>query len=126
MNEVLVKWMTLFMALTIMFTPMLMYFDGYHKSAVDQVMHQAMKEASISGSFSTDIITKMETTLVDKYNFDPDSIVEIKGTIGSVPRGGFIDAEITVKRNPIFIINIFNQGSNTYTRPSTIMSESIQ
>lgn len=109
-----------------MFTPMLMYFDSYHKSAVDQVLHQGMKEASISGQFSTDIINKIEDTLVNKYNFDPASIVEIKGTMGSIPRGGFIDAEITVKRNPIFIINIFKQGSNTYTRPSTIMSEFIQ
>ncbi len=126
MNTVLTKWMTLYIALTIMFTPMLLFSDSHHKAAVDLVLHQAMKEASIAGQFSSDIIASVESTLINDYNFDPNSIVEIKGTLGSVPRGGFIDAEITVKRNPIFIIKIFNQSSDTYTRPSRIMSESVR
>jgi hypothetical protein len=126
MNTVLTKWMTLFISITIMFTPILMYFDSYNKSAVDQVLQQGLKEASIEGAFTEDIENKMIGKLTSTYNFDINSITDVSGTPGTVPRGGFITAEITVKRSPIFIINIFNNGSNTYTKNGTIMSESIQ
>ena len=126
MNTTLAKWMTLFIAITIMFTPMLAYLDGLHKEAVDQVLFQAMKEASVEGQLSPTIIAKMNDQLVNKYNFDPDSIIEIKGTLGFVPRGGFIEGEITVERTPLFVINIFNQGDPNYRREFSIMSEYLQ
>jgi hypothetical protein len=125
MSKALAEWMMVFLTVTILFTSALLYFDAYNKAATDHVLHQAMKEASISGSFSEDIISKMESTLINEYNFAPEGIIEIKGTLGSIPRGGFIDAEITIKRSPIFVINIFNQGNPNYRASKTIMSESM-
>ena len=126
MSHVLAKWMLLFLQVIVIFTPVLMHFDAYNKAAVDHVLHQATKEASISGSFSDEIIAKIEDTLINDYNFAPGSILEIKGTLGSVPRGGFIDADITIKRSPIFIVSVLNQGSQNYRASRTVMSESLQ
>lgn len=126
MNTTLGKWMTLFIAVTIMFTPILTYLDALHREAVDQVIYQNMKEASIEGYVSPTIIANMTDTLITDYNFEPTSIISITGTSMIVPRGGFIEAEITVKRTPMFIMNMFNQGEPNYTRTFTIMSEHLQ
>lgn len=125
MSTTLAKWMTLFLSVTIMFTPLLAYLDGLHRSAADQVLLEGLKEASIVGSMTTDILEEMELTLIEKYNFSPNNI-DVKGTLGHVSRGGEIEAEIKIKRTPLFVINIFNQGSPTYTARQSIMSESLQ
>lgn len=126
MSTTLAKWMTLFIAVTIMFTPILAYLDGLHREAVDMVLYQGMKDASVEGQLTPIIMDEMRNQLITQYNFDPDSIIDISGTTGVVPRGAFIEGEITVKRTPLFVVNIFNQGSATYKRPFTIMSEYIQ
>lgn len=126
MSTTLSKWMTLFIAITIMFSPLLAYLDGLHREAVDQTLYQAMKKASVKGTFDSETIEEIKTTLMDDYNFAESSIVEITGTLGTVPRGGFIEARVTVKRTPIFVIDIFNQGAENYSRDFTIMSEYIQ
>ncbi len=125
MSATLAKWMTLFLSVTIMFTPLLAYLDGLHRKAADQVLLQGLKEASIVGNMTDDIIEKMETTLTEQYNFSPSNI-DVQGTLGHVPRGGVLEGEITIKRTPLFVINIFNQGSPTYTARMSIMSESLQ
>ena len=52
-----------------------------------------MKGAYVEGLLSPPIIAKRNDQLVNKYNFDLDSIIEIKGTLGFVPRGGFIEGK---------------------------------
>lgn len=125
MSSVLAKWMTMFIAVTIMFTPILAYVDSLHREAVDQVVYQAMKAASIQGHVSTEIQADIRNKLVTDYNFSDSSILSIEGTSATVPRGGYVEVSVTVKRTPIFVINILNQGSPTYTRTFTIMSEYI-
>lgn len=123
MKTALSKWMTIFISVTIMFTPLLAWFNSLNKQSVDISLHQALKKSSIEGYF---LVSEVETMLIDEYNFDPDSIVEIKGTTSRVKRGEYIDAEITIKNTPIFVINLFNQGPETYTKKSRIMSEYLQ
>lgn len=125
MSTTLSKWMTLFISITIMFTPLLAYLDSLHREAVDVIVHRAMKEASINGSFSENIIESVRNELIESYNFSPNSIIEITGTTNTVPRGGLIEASITVKRTPLFVINLFDEGNPNYTRKFTIMSEYI-
>lgn len=125
MSSTLAKWMSLFIMVTIMFTPLLAYLDSLHREAVDQVVYQAMKEASIKGYVSPEIKTAIRDQLVTDYNFADNSILTVEGTSAIVPRGGYVEVTVIVKRTPIFVINILNQGSSTYKRTFTIMSEYI-
>ena len=125
MSSTLAKWMSLFIMVTIMFTPLLAYLDSLHREAVDQVVYQAMKEASIKGYVSPEIKTAIRDQLVTDYNFADSSILTVEGTSAIVPRGGYVEVTVIVKRTPIFVINILNQGSSTYKRTFTIMSEYI-
>ncbi|MFE8703927.1 hypothetical protein ACFYKX_25475 [Cytobacillus sp. FJAT-54145] len=125
MSTVLAKWMTLFLSLTIMFTPMFVYLDSLHREALDLVLHQGLKEASIQGYFTPTILNEMKDTLKNDYKFD-ETLITIN-TTDSTPqvRGQYIEIEISVPRGPIFIFNIFNQGPSTITRKAQIMSEYI-
>ncbi|MGE8081329.1 hypothetical protein [Peribacillus loiseleuriae] len=122
MSQTLAKWMTLFLVVTIMFTPILYYLDTLHRKAVDAVLQQGLKEASIVGYMSDEIVDKMVNTLVNDYNFDED-VIDIAGTILYTQRKDYIEITITVPRTPVFILNIFNQGSKKLVRKSMIMSE---
>jgi hypothetical protein len=124
MSTVLSKWMTLFLSLTIMFTPMLVYVDSLHREVVDTVLHQGLKEASIKGYFTTDIINDIKDTLVNDYNFQA-STIEITATQTVKQRGDYIEISLSVPRGPIFLLDIFNQGSDKITRNAKIMSEYI-
>jgi len=124
MSTVLSKWMTLYLAITIMFTPMFVYLDSLHKNVVDTVIHQGLKEASIEGYFTDEIITDMKDTLVTDYNFQ-ESTIEITATQTLKQRGDYIEISLSVPRGPIFILDIFNQGPEKITRTSKIMSEYI-
>jgi hypothetical protein len=124
MSTVLSKWMTLFLALTIIFTPLFLYRDSLHREVIDMVIHQGLKEASIRGYFTDEIIADMKDTLVNDYNFQ-ESTIEITATQTLQQRGDYIEISLSVPRGPIFIINLFNQGPNKITRPGKIMSEFI-
>ncbi|MFE7064176.1 hypothetical protein ACFVAD_18765 [Sutcliffiella sp. NPDC057660] len=122
MSEILAKWMMIFIAITIIFTPLLAYTDSLHREAVDTVLHQATKEASLKGQFTTDIINGMKDSLEQDYNFDRSEI-EIVATTSLTSRGGYLECTVTTPRGPIFILNIFNQGPSEIERKSKIMSE---
>jgi hypothetical protein len=124
MSTVLAKWMTLFLSVTIIFTPLFMYLDSLHREVVDTVLHQGLKEASISGYFTDEIIEDMKDTLVNDYNFQ-ESTIEITATQTLQQRGDYIDISLSVPRGPIFVINLFNQGPSKITRTAKIMSEFI-
>jgi hypothetical protein len=124
MNTVLAKWMTLFISVTIMFTPLLAYLDALHREAVDTVLYEKLKEASIQGHFTTDMIDDMKETLQNDYNFDRSQIT-ITADLSIKPRGQFIRCTIEVPRGPIYILNIFNQGDTKIKRTAQIMSEYI-
>lgn len=124
MSTVLSKWMTIFLALTIMFTPLFVYLDSLHRSVVDTVMQQGLKEASIKGHFTPEILADMRATLVNDYNFE-DTTIEIYAQEALTQRGDYIWVEIVVPRGPIFILNLFNQGPDTISRQGKIMSEYI-
>lgn len=116
--------MTTFLSLTIIFTPLLAYLDSLHREVIDTTIHQSLKEASIKGYFTVDILDDIENTLVNDYNFDP-STIEITATQSLKQRGDYIEISLSVPRGPIFILNIFNQGPNKITRKGKIMSEYI-
>ncbi len=122
MSQTLAKWMTLFLVVTIMFTPILYYLDTLNRKAVDAVLQQGLKEASIEGYMSNEVVNKMVDTLVNDYNFDED-VIDIAGTTLYTQRKEYIEITITVPRTPVFILNIFNQGSKKLVRKSIIMSE---
>lgn len=124
MSTVLSKWMTVFLSLTIMFTPLFVYLDSLHRAVVDTVLHQGLKEASIKGYFTPEIIANMKATLVNEYNFE-ESTIEITATTVLKQRGDYIEITLSVPRGPIFILNLFNQGPDKITRSQKIMSEYI-
>ncbi|MFP7442549.1 MULTISPECIES: hypothetical protein [Bacillus] len=123
MSTVLAKWMTLFIALTIMFTPFFVYLDSLHREVVALVLQQGLKEAAIEGYFTQEIVEGMKDTLEQDYKFDRN-LIEIT-TPDSSPqtRGEYLEVEISVPRGPMFILNIFNQGPTEITRKAEIMSE---
>lgn len=105
-----------------MFTPILAYADNLHREAVDTVLHEAAKDASIQGYFTPAIVQNMRNTLVYEYNFKADDI-QISATSTPQPRNTYIQATITVPRGPIFVLNIFNQGPKQIVRTVQVMSE---
>jgi hypothetical protein len=124
MSTVLSKWMTLFLALTILFTPLFVYLDSLHREVVDTVLHQSLKEASIAGYYTPEIIQDIKDTLVNDYKFVEDDIT-IRATTSLKQRGEYIDISLSVPRGPIFILNLFNQGPDRIERTASIMSEHI-
>ncbi|UAL49886.1 hypothetical protein K7887_22475 (plasmid) [Sutcliffiella horikoshii] len=122
MSEVLAKWMMIFIAITIIFTPLLAYTDSLHREAVDTVLHQSMKQASLKGQFTSNIVDEIKDTLEKDYNFDRSKI-EIEATTTLTSRGGYLECTITVPRGPIFVLDIFNQGPKKIERTAKIMSE---
>jgi hypothetical protein len=124
MSTVLAKWMTLYLAITIIFTPILAYLDSLHKKVVENAVHQGLKEASIQGYFTDAIIADMKDTLVNDYNFQ-ESTIEITATRDLKPRGEYIEISLSVPRGPIFVLDIFNQGPTKINSQEKIMSEYI-
>lgn len=117
--------MTIFLAINIMFAPILAYLDSLHREAVEVVLTEGAKKASIEGSFTPVIIQEMKDTLVEHYNFDSDKIV-ISATETLTQRNEYLEASIEVPRTFIFIVNIFNQGPNTFKKETKILSEYIE
>lgn len=122
MSSVLAKWMNLFLVATIMFTPILVYIDSLHRDVVDTVLQQGLNDASVKGYVDDQIKTNIVRTLVDDYNFYEPSIV-VTGTAAPQDRGKPITLTIQVPRGPIFLLNIFNQGSDKIERTATVLSE---
>lgn len=125
MSTVLAKWMTIFLSLTIIFTPLFVYIDSLHREVVDMVLQKGMKEASVQGYLSPTISNKMKDTLVNDFKFDRNEIVITSPQTTPQNRGGSIEVQIKVPRGPLFILNLFNQGPSHITRKATIMSEYI-
>jgi hypothetical protein len=116
--------MTLYLAITIIFTPILAYLDSLHKKVVENVVHQGLKEASIHGYFTDAIITDMKDTLVKDYGFQ-ESTIEITATRALKLRGEYIEVSLSVPRGPIFVLDIFNQGPTKISSQEKVMSEYI-
>ncbi|WP_163537302.1 hypothetical protein [Gracilibacillus sp. YIM 98692] len=124
MSTTLGKWLTLFITLTIMFTPILAYIDSMHREAVEVVLQEGAKKAAIEGYFTPGIIDDMKQELVDRYNFD-ESTINITATDTLQQRENHLAATIEVPRGPIFLFNVFNNGPDTIKKSTTIMSEYI-
>ncbi|KZE68043.1 hypothetical protein AWM68_17900 [Fictibacillus phosphorivorans] len=125
MSKVLGEWMTLFIVINLMFAPILAYIDSLHREAVEVVLTEGAKKASIKGQFTPDIVQDMKDTLVDSYNFD-ESKINIQATSALTPRNEYLEASIEVPRSFIFIMDIFNQGPSTFTKDTKILSEYIE
>jgi hypothetical protein len=124
MSKTLAEWMTLFIAVNIMFAPILAYLDSLHREAAEVVLTEGAKKASIEGQFTPEIIQEMKDTLVNQYNFD-ESKITIVATQTLTPRNQYLEASIEIPRNFIFIIDVFNQGPRTFKKKTKIMSEYI-
>ena len=124
MSKTLGEWMTLFIAINIMFAPILSYLDSLHREAVEVVLTEGAKKASIEGSFSPAIVDDMKNTLVTRYNFDKDKIT-VLATQSLTPRNQYLTASIEVPRSFIFIVDIFNPGPSTFKKETKILSEYI-
>lgn len=122
MSKALGQWMTLFLVINFLFTPILAYKDSLEREAVEVVLNEGAKKAAIEGRFTTEIITDMEQTLVNDYNFDPAAIT-ITATTTITYRKDYLTASIEVPRGIIFVIDIFNQGPRVIKKDIKIMSE---
>ncbi|WP_201715510.1 hypothetical protein [Rossellomorea arthrocnemi] len=124
MSKAVGMWMTLFLVINFMFTPILSYKDSLEREAVEVVLNEGAKKAAIEGRFTTSIINEMKQTLVDDYNFDASKIT-ITATQSLTPRNQYISASIEVPRGMIFIIDIFNQGPELFKKDIKVLSEHI-
>jgi hypothetical protein len=124
MSKTLAEWMTLFIVVNIMFAPILAYLDSLQREAAEVVLTEGAKKASIEGRFTPEIIQDMKDNLVNEYNFD-ESKITIVATQSLTPRNQYLEASIEIPRTFIFILDIFNQGPNTFTKKTKIMSEYI-
>ncbi|MEK3992663.1 hypothetical protein [Robertmurraya sp. FSL R5-0851] len=124
MSKTLGEWMTLFIAINIMFAPILTYVDSLHREAVEVVLTEGAKKASIEGRFTPEIINEMNSTLVDNYNFDSDKIT-ISATQTLTPRNQYLTASIEAPRGFIFILDIFDPAPSTFKKETKILSEYI-
>lgn len=122
MATALAKWMTLIIAANVMFAPILAYIDSLHREAVETVLQEGAKKASIEGRFTAAIISEMKQELVDNYNFD-ETKIQITATQTLTTRNNYIEASIEVPRAPIFILSIFNQGPTTFKKETKVLSE---
>lgn len=124
MSKTLAEWMTLFIAVNIMFAPILAYVDSLNREAVEVVLAEGAKKASIEGRFTPTIIQEMKNTLVDKYNFDPDKVT-ITGTQTLTPRNQYLEGSIEAPRSFIFVLDIFNPSPSKFKKDIKILSEYI-
>jgi hypothetical protein len=122
MSKTLGEWMTLFIVINIIFAPILAYVDSLHREAVEVVLTEGAKKAAIEGYFSDEIIEDMVDNLVTNYNFD-QSKIKVTGTFAPRERGQYLTASIEAPRSFIFILDIFNQGPETFIKETRIMSE---
>jgi len=124
MSKTLAEWMTLFIAINIMFAPILAYVDSLNREAVEVVLAEGAKKASIEGKFTPAIVQEMKDTLVSKYNFDPNKVT-ITGTQTLTPRNQYIEGTIKAPRSFIFVLDIFNPSPTTFEKDIKILSEYI-
>ncbi|MFB1100364.1 hypothetical protein [Terribacillus sp. JSM ZJ617] len=124
MAAVLQKWMTIVLVANFMFAPILGYVDSLHREAVEVVLHEGAKKASIEGRFTEEIIADMRSELVEDYNFDPDKI-DINATKNLTYRNEYIEGSIEVPRGPIFLFDIFISGPRTIKKDTQVLSEYI-
>lgn len=127
MSTVLSHWMTLFISVIIMFTPILAYADSLNQEAVDTVIYEACKKASVEGAFTPEIQDEIKKTLEEKYGFDPDMVtIDLTQTTTMIQeRGTYIKITVNVERGPIFVLDMLNQGPKQITKTREIMSEYI-
>jgi NACalpha-BTF3-like transcription factor len=125
MSEVIGKWLTVSIAIIIMFTPILGYLDSLHREAVEVTLTEGAKKAAIAGRFTPDIIQEMKDDLVDHYNFT-ESDIEITATTAQTPRNQYIEATIRVPRGILFVLDLFNQGPEHIEKSTRILSEYVQ
>jgi hypothetical protein len=122
MSQTLGKWLTMLIVINIMFTPILAYLDSLYREAVEVVLTEGAKKASIEGRFTPEIMDEMKQTLADDYNFDESKIV-VTGTTSITPRNQYLEASIEVPRGILFILDLFNQGPPKIKKETKIMSE---
>jgi hypothetical protein len=124
MSTTIGKWLTISIAICIMFSPILAYLDSLHREAVEVVLTEGAKKASIEGYFTPAIIQEMKDTLVNNYNFSEGDIV-ITATTTLTPRNENIEASIKVPRGILFVLDLFNQGPSHIEKHTKILSEYI-
>lgn len=124
MSTTIGKWLTVSIAICIMFTPILAYLDSLHREAVEVTLTEGAKKAAIEGYFTPEIIQEMRDTLTDKYNFN-SSTIEITATTTLTTRGEYIEAEIRVPRGILFVLDLFNQGPSHIEKKTQVLSEYI-
>lgn len=124
MSATIGKWLTISIAISIMFTPILAYLDSLHREAVEVTLTEGAKKAAVEGYFTPAIIQEMRDTLVNKYNFDASNI-EITATTTPTPRGQYIEAMIRVPRGILFVLDLFNQGPTHIEKHTKVLSESV-
>jgi len=125
MSEVIGKWLTVSIAIIIMFTPILGYLDSLHREAVEVTLTEGAKKAAIEGRFTPAIIQEMKDDLVTHYNFTESDIV-IHATTTQTSRNEYIQASIQVPRGILFVLDIFEQGPDHIEKHTRILSEYVQ
>jgi len=131
-NTTLAKWMSIILAATFMFTPLLAYADSLHQSAVREVVYEAAKAASIEGRFTDEIVEQMEETLSDHYNFDLDKVeIEVTQSLTYRPAlndtltdADYLKATVTFPAIPVFFI-LFPNDDREHKVHVEILSEYI-
>lgn len=124
MSETIGKWLTISIAICIMFSPILGYLDSLHREAVEVTLTEGAKKASIEGHFTPEIIQGMKDDLVNNYNF-AESDIEITATTTITPRNEYIEATIRVPRGMLFVLDLFNQGPSHIEKSTKVLSEYI-
>jgi hypothetical protein len=124
LSKAIGMWMTLFLVINFMFTPILSYKDSLEREAVEVVLNEGAKKAAIEGRFTPEIVNEMKQTLVDDYNFEKSAIA-FSGTQSMTSRNQYISGSIEVPRGFIFIIDIFNQGPSKFKKEIKVLSEHI-
>ncbi|KAA6446916.1 hypothetical protein [Bacillus swezeyi] len=125
MATALAKWMTILLSINIMFAPLLSNVDGLQREAVEVVLTEGAKKASVEGRFTNEIINEMKSNLAEKYSFNKEDI-SISSTSGLKGRGEYIEASITVPRTRIFVIDMFVKEPAHFTKSTKIMSEYLE
>ncbi|NRD80842.1 hypothetical protein HPT25_26295 [Bacillus sp. BRMEA1] len=125
MSKALAEWMTLIIVINIMFAPILTYIDSLQREAVEVVLTEGAKEASIQGQFTPQIIQGMKDALSNQYHFDASKI-NIQATTTLTLRNQYLQASIEAPRGFIFILDIFHLNQPlTFKESTKIMSEYI-
>lgn len=124
MSKALGMWMTLFLVINFMFTPILSYKESLEREAVEVVLNEGARKAAIEGRFTPEIIDEMKSTLVNDYNFKKSSIT-FKGKQSLTSRNQYITGSIEVPRGYIFVLDIFNQGPDKFKKDIKVLSEHI-